>query len=192
MASSLFASEGKIKVYFGGPLFSIQELIGNEIFAKTINKVSEDRYEIVTPQRLLRREENQKAIRNSDLYELLSCDIALFNFNGEELDSGTVVEFMFAKFSDMPAVVLRTDYRDIDPKCETWNLMAKYYPRTETIIVPAIDIFIKNGKDPQKTVNDIAIRVVSALDTAMKLKPTLESAPDKESVNRWIQLLIKS
>jgi hypothetical protein len=35
----------------------------------------------------------------------------LFLYNGTELDSGTVVEFMFSKFADIPSVIVRTDFR---------------------------------------------------------------------------------
>jgi len=42
---------------------------------------------------------------------LLNCDLALFNFDGPELDLGTVVEFLFAKFADIPALILRMDFR---------------------------------------------------------------------------------
>ena len=48
------------------------------------------------------------SIRDSDLRELLSCDLALFTYDGAELDAGTVVEYMIAKVADIPSVIVRT------------------------------------------------------------------------------------
>ena len=46
-------------------------------------------------------------------FELLyNCDCLIANLDGPDPDSGTVVEFCFAKMLDMPAVLLRTDFRD--------------------------------------------------------------------------------
>ena len=69
-------------------------------------------------------------IRNQDLLQLMTCDLALFNFDGTDLDAGTVVEFMFAKFLDIPAVLLRTDFRaagDQPGAGDAWNLMCSFY-----------------------------------------------------------------
>ena len=57
------------------------------------------------------REMSAQDIRDKDIVTLISCDLALFNFDGPELDSGTVTEFMFAKFADIPSLLLRTDFR---------------------------------------------------------------------------------
>jgi hypothetical protein len=40
---------------------------------------------------------------------LIECDLGTFNFDGAELDSGTIVEFMVAKFADIPAGVRSGD-----------------------------------------------------------------------------------
>jgi hypothetical protein len=40
-----------------------------------------------------------------------------------------VVEFMLAKFADIPSVLLRTDIRaGGDYRDEPWNLMTSYFP----------------------------------------------------------------
>ena len=52
------------------------------------------------------------------------------------LDSGTVVEFVYAKLLDIPAVILRTDFRgggDQDTDGDAWNLMVSFYPRTRNV-----------------------------------------------------------
>ena len=70
-----------------------------------------------------------------ELLDIVGCDLALFNYDGPDLDSGTVVEFMFAKFADIPSVLLRTDLRNNgDFADEPWNLMTSYFPRTATVI----------------------------------------------------------
>ena len=73
---------------------------------------------------------------NQDLLQIILSDLLLLNFDGNELDSGTVVEFMFAKGLDVPAVILRTDFRksgDQDRGGDPWNLMCSGYPRTEVM-----------------------------------------------------------
>ena len=67
--------------------------------------------------------------------------MALFNFDGSDLDSGTVVEFVYAKLLDIPAVILRTDFRgggDQDTDGDAWNLMASFYPRTRNVTLNAM------------------------------------------------------
>jgi hypothetical protein len=119
------------RIYFAGELFDSKDLIGNAIFAELIYERSQGRYVSVLPQNLEQRETTAQAIRDNDLYALFSCDLGLFHFDGTELDSGTVVEFMAAKFADIPSVVLRTDMRKAgDAGDIPWNLMASHYPRT--------------------------------------------------------------
>ena len=61
---------------------------------------------------------------------LMNSEVAIFAFDGVELDSGTLVEFMLAKQLDIPAVVYRTDFRggsgeqSNDAGNNKWNLMA--------------------------------------------------------------------
>src|ERR1043166_7576498 len=127
-------------VYLGGELFSLKHLIGNAWLAEAIYEKSHGRFRCVLPQDFLQlRGRSGRAIRDYNLRALVACDLALFNFDGSDLDSGTVVEFMYAKFSDMPAVLLRTDIRNAgDYHEEPWNLMASYFPRTASVIVPSL------------------------------------------------------
>ena len=75
---------------------------------------------------------------------LMRSDVAMFAFDGIELDSGTVVEFMAAKMLDVPAVVYRSDFRGgsgeeaIDEESNRWNLMVSFYPRTKVIYFNAM------------------------------------------------------
>ena len=67
--------------------------------------------------------------------EVVKADLILLNFDGTELDSGTVIEFLFAKALDIPAVFLRSDFRSAgdQERGDPWNLMCSGYPRTRTI-----------------------------------------------------------
>src|SRR5262245_39227269 len=97
-------------VYLGGELFSLKHLIGNAWLAEAIYEKSHGRFRIVLPQDFFQlRGRSARTIRDYNLRALVGCDLALLNFDGSDLDSGTVVEFMFAKFADVPAVLLRTD-----------------------------------------------------------------------------------
>ena len=98
-------------VYFAGELFSSKHLVGNAALADAIANVSNLNFTCVLPQTLEEREMSAQDIRDKDIVTLIDCDLALFNFDGPELDSGTVVEFMFAKFADIPSLLLRTDFR---------------------------------------------------------------------------------
>ena len=98
-------------VYFAGELFSAKHIIGNAVLAAAIETVSEGRFSCILPQALEQRGTTPRAIRDQDLEAVYRSDVALFNFDGTEVDSGTVVEFMFAKFLDIPSVILRTDFR---------------------------------------------------------------------------------
>ena len=75
-------------------------------------------------------------IRNQDLMQVMACDLGLFNFDGTDLDSGTVVEFMMAKMLDIPSVLLRSDFRasgDQEREGDDWNLMCSFYPRSRKV-----------------------------------------------------------
>jgi nucleoside 2-deoxyribosyltransferase len=127
-------------VYLGGELFSLKHLIGNAALAEAIYEKSHGRFRCVLPQDFtVLRGRSGRMIRDFNLRALVACDLALFNFDGADLDSGTVVEFMCAKFVDLPSVLLRTDIRNGgDHRDEPWNLMASYFPRTLTVIAPGL------------------------------------------------------
>ncbi|MEX2044857.1 MAG: nucleoside 2-deoxyribosyltransferase [Opitutus sp.] len=130
-------------VYYAGELFSLKHLIGNAWIAEAIYEKSHGRFRCVLPQDFSElRGRSSRTIRDVNLRTLIGCDLALFNFDGAELDSGTVVEFMVAKFADIPSVLLRTDVRSTgDHGREPWNLMASFFPRTSTTIVPSLLVY---------------------------------------------------
>ena len=140
-------------LYFAGELFSQKHLIGNALLAHAIYEESQKQYLPILPQDLEFRDTSPKAIRDQDLLSLIQCDLALFHFDGPELDSGTVVEFMYAKFADIPAVILRTDFREGGDQAgagDPWNLMCSFYPRTEVVISNCLDSNAAAGHQRQQ------------------------------------------
>ncbi len=123
-------------VYFAGDLFDHKHLAGNELLAGAIHRRSGGRYACVVPQDLEQATDRMVDIRNQDLRQVMACDLGLFNFDGTDLDSGTVVEFMMAKMLDIPAVLLRSDFRasgDQEREGDDWNLMCSFYPRVRKV-----------------------------------------------------------
>lgn len=124
-------------IYFAGDLFDHKDLAGNAALATAIAEKSEGRFLCRLPQNIESLAMSAQEIRDGDLKLLAGCDLALFNFDGTELDSGTVVEYMFAKFADIPSVILRTDLRNAGAGYGKypWNPMVSHYPRTEVVIL---------------------------------------------------------
>ena len=125
-------------IYFAGGLFDHKELFGNAKLAEYIERVSRGKYVCVLPQDLEQTDNRAAEVRNQDLLQVMKNDLAIFNFDGTELDSGTVVEMVFGKMLDIPAVVLRTDFRNAGDGAkdgDPWNLMCSAYPRNKVLLV---------------------------------------------------------
>jgi nucleoside 2-deoxyribosyltransferase len=186
---------GPLTYFHAGALFNLKELAGNVLMARAIRHESNGRYQAVLPQDLELHRERTTSIRDSDLLALLQADVALFHFDGSELDSGTVVEFMVAKFADIPAVLLRTDFRRAgDANDDAWNLMLSDYPRTRQVIVHAMELYHRQ-RDPEKALehaaekatHHTARRVIDAFDEVLAL-PAVLTPELRESVYRWLAL----
>ncbi|OAP58861.1 hypothetical protein AYL99_06158 [Fonsecaea erecta] len=185
--------------YHAGPLFTIAELHTNALLAQAIQKGSAGKFIPVLPQDLEQRDLSAHAIRDQDLRALLSCDMALFTYDGAELDAGTVVEYMVAKMADIPAVVLRTDFRgagDQPPETgDAWNLMSSNWPRTVGVRVHAM-VGYKTGlqRAPagrtvgESMIDDVAQKVVDAFETVVKEPPRMPKEL-RESVYQWLALM---
>lgn len=133
-----------LNYYHASPLFTLAELHTNTLLAAAIRHASHGRYNAVLPQNLEQRDTSPHAIRDADIKALLACDLALFTYDGTEVDSGTVVEYMLAKFGDVPAVILRTDFRgagDQGGSGDAWNLMSSFWPRTRGVVVSAMGLY---------------------------------------------------
>jgi hypothetical protein len=100
----------------------------------------------------------------------------LFNFDGTELDSGTVAEFMAARFIDLPCVVLRSDFRkagDQNIDGEAWNLMLSGYPGTVTLSFDSMNEYQRafRGKETFEALKcfytEMAEKIVAAYGTTL-------------------------
>ncbi len=196
-------------VYFAGELFSQKHLLGNAYLAEAIYEKSHGKFLCRLPQDLEPRGSHPHVIRDTDIHALLECDLGLFSFDGPELDSGTVVEFMLAKFADLPAVILRSDFRAAGDqgKGDPWNLMCSFYPRTVSVSANSLALYkaassarAKNtGKlnavsrlagqhaaaTAQLATEQIATQAVRALNRALAIRPTL-AAPLRPDVYKWL------
>ncbi len=134
----------KHTIYFAGELFDHKDLVGNSRLAQAVTELSGNKYQCVLPQELDFSGMGPKEMRNKCFETLMDCGLGLFNFDGLELDSGTVAEFMTAKFLDIPAVIIRSDLRgggDQGDKGDSWNLMLSGYPRTEILRIDAMALW---------------------------------------------------
>ena len=184
-----------ITIYWAGGLFDFKELASNVAIAHAVEKVSGGRYQVKLPQ-LTESNSSRSvyAIRNADLELLFNCDVIVANFDGPDLDSGTVVEFCFAKMVDMPAVLLRTDFRTgSDQTGEPWNLMCSGYPRTASLILHGMNTFHQHYQQPgdwrsklESYYEDIARQVVDALDKTFAEKPVFSPEILEEQYARTI------
>ncbi len=167
------------RVYLAGCLFDLRHLAGNALLGAHIAECSGGRYSMYLPQDYEPESLDAKSIRDSDFRGLLGCDAAIFQYDGTELDSGTVVEFMAAKFADIPCVLLRTDFRrGGDRNEEPWNLMCSFYPRTVSLVVDAMQLYVENGhgevggvEASTRAFAQLGMRVVEKLDEVLALHP---------------------
>lgn len=196
-------------VYFAGELFSLKHLIGNAWLAEAIYEKSHGRFRCVLPQDFTElRGRSSRAIRDFNFDALTRCDLALFNFDGPELDSGTVVEFMFAKCADIPAVLLRTDIRNAgDHRDEPWNAMASHFPRTTSVVAPslpdyraallrrqgrvdhALHLAGQHSSAAAQIVSElVAAQCVRAFERVLAMEPVMPKHL-REEVYQWLPLL---
>ncbi|HEY1791939.1 MAG TPA: nucleoside 2-deoxyribosyltransferase [Opitutaceae bacterium] len=201
--------ERSLDVFFAGELFSLKHLIGNAYLAEAIYERSHGRYLCSLPQDIDPRGTSQRSIRDHHVRSLVACDLALFAFDGPDLDSGTLAEFMVAKFADIPCVVVRTDRRGLGPGASAppWNVMASFYPRTAVILVDGLGayrVIVKRRRrrldevsrlagqhasaDAQRMCDGVAAAVVRALDRVRRLSPAMPRHL-REEVYNWLALM---
>ena len=188
--------DDQFTLYFGGSLFNHKELTGNALLAQYIEKCSGSRYRCCLPQNVEQHTTTARDIRNQDIIQLMQCDLGLFNFDGTELDAGTVAEFMLAKFLDMPAVILRSDFRTCGEKeigGQDWNFMCSFYPRTRVVQFNAITAY-QEALAQSQTLDEavdiyytrIARQVVEEMDSVKKEQPLLKGDQKRlETLYQW-------
>ncbi|MCB0020110.1 MAG: nucleoside 2-deoxyribosyltransferase [Anaerolineales bacterium] len=183
-------------IYFAGDMFDHKHLAGNAILADAIEQRSNHKYKCIVPQTIEQVSNRGVDIRNMDLKHVMDCDLGIFNFDGPDLDSGTVVEFMYAKLLDIPAVILRTDFRgggDGDGGRLGWNLMASFYPRTEIVKLHSLAVF-RGVAERSETLEqllseyyrEVAGQVIAGLDKVLQMPSLMgDTAPLPEQVYQW-------
>jgi nucleoside 2-deoxyribosyltransferase len=151
------------KVYWAGDLFDHKHLTGNAILAQLIEQSSANKYTFILPQNWEGALASTIEMRNYDIFAIIRADLVLFNFDGPDLDSGTIVEFMIAKMLDIPVVLLRTDCRNGGYwGGEDWNLMASGFPRCITLKHNALQLYNDNGLPAMHQI--IAQSIISAFE----------------------------
>lgn len=149
-------------VYLAGGLFNQYDLASNVHLKEAVWRLSNGRFELDLPQskelRQLDRHDLAEYIRNADILRLVEADILLARFDGQELDTGTVVEFMIAKLLGKPTVIIRSDSRHLnsDGLDEPYNLMVKNWPRTIEVYVDSLMDYIQMIGESRETRRDSA------------------------------------
>ena len=164
------------KVYWAGDLFDLKDLIGNRMLADAFDRQAAGRWQAVLPQESSANAARSDSIRDNDLEMLFTSDGLVANFDGTDLDSGTVAEFCFAKFLDLPTVLLRTDFRNNNDTAtcpDPWNLMCSGFPRTEGVLYNAM------AESPRHSfaamTDSLAAQIVQALDRCAAMPPVADS-----------------
>jgi nucleoside 2-deoxyribosyltransferase len=200
-------------VYSAGGLFTQDELTANVLIKEAVWRLSGGKFQLFLPQsrelQVLDRPDVVPYIRNTDLLEVVKADIILVRFDGVELDSGTVVEFITAKVLGKPAVILRTDFRRQSSTglAEPYNLMVKSWPRTVEIHVDCYKMWAElfagdhHSKDNsngfqtvmqaelgsiQKSVDAIARQAITGLEAVLEM-PSPYPATYQEAVYQTIR-----
>lgn len=175
-------------IYYAGALFDHKHLSGNRLLAARIEEASGGVYRCVLPQELEQTGARAVDIRNQDLKAVMDCDLALFSFDGADLDPGQVLEYTYAKMLDIPSVLMRTDFRhggDQEKGGDPWNLMASFFPRTRIMHIDGMrwykEAFAEGGAADEIVARyhrRIAADVVALLDAVRAEPPVLTgSAP---------------
>ena len=184
-------------IYYAGALFDHKHLSGNRLLAARIEEASGGVYRCVLPQELEQTGARAVDIRNQDLKAVMDCDLALFSFDGADLDPGQVLEYAYAKMLDIPSVLMRTDFRhggDQEKGGDPWNLMASFFPRTRVMHIDGMRRYKESfaeGGSPDDIIlryhRSIAAQVVALLDAVRAEPPVLtRHAPvAPESLYEW-------
>ncbi len=173
------------KVYFAGDLFDQKHLTGNFLLAQEIETLSNQLYQCILPQEWEGASGSCIEMRNNDIKAIIHADLVLFNFDGPDLDSGTVVEFMIAKMLDIPVVLLRTDCRNGGYLGgEDWNLMVSGYPRS--IIIKHLALVMYNNGGLKEMHRVIAESIISAFEKVRQEKSLLISTQEILAAYQYI------
>jgi hypothetical protein len=201
-------------VYFASEFVGLDHLIGNAYLAEAIYEKSHGRYLCVLPQNRDQRRTDLHSVRDAEIHALLDCDLGLFSCGGKRFDSETAVKFMFAKFADIPSVILRCDSRQSgDQENVPRDLATNFYPRTADVVLSSIGLYkaaiqsrvrttVRRNKlneivrlagqhssaDAQTMCERIAEACVLAFDRVMRIEPIMPKYL-REEVYQWLALM---
>lgn len=201
-------------VYFASEFRGLAPLIGNAYLAEAIYEKSHGKYLCVLPQNIEQRHSAAHNVRDADLQALLDCDLGLFSYDGTELDPETVSKFMFAKFGDIPSVILRSDLRkNAGGKTASKTRMTDFFPRTTHVVLDSIGLYKASNQtrlrasahrnkldeivrlagqhssaDAQTMCEQIAAACVGALDRVVAMEPVIPKHL-REEVYQWLALM---
>jgi len=194
------SSEGlsdRYRVYLAGGLFTQHDLATNVSMKEAVWGLSNGRFELVLPQskelRQLDRPDLAAYLRNADLRQLVQSDVLIARFDGPELDTGAVVEFMVAKMLGKPSVIIRTDSRHLtgDGLDDPYNLMVKNWPRSIVVHIDSLIDYVQKLAEARETLHEnesderileaelaivrtgteaMAVKVIKALDSVVALE----------------------
>jgi nucleoside 2-deoxyribosyltransferase len=163
--------------YAAGGLFTQHELMTNVLIKEAVWEISKGKFALVLPQskelRNFDRPDIDAHIRNHDLLQVVKTDLILARYDGLELDAGTVVEYMAAKFLGKPAVLLRCDFRGLDSNRmdSPYNLMTKNWPRTVEVHVDSLSAYAQmmfDGRQREDYDGTFAAEIQTELETGRK------------------------
>ncbi len=184
-------------VYTAGGIFTQHDLATNVFIKDAVWKQSKGKFELVLPQskelRGLDRPDLAAYIRNFDILQIVKADMFIARFDGLELDAGTVIEFMVAKYLGKATVILRCDSRrlGVEKIDEPYNLMVKSWPRTVEVHIDSLinygDLFAEErkmlgGSDTfqttikaelntiEKGICEIARKIIEGLEAVLDMK----------------------
>lgn len=162
------------KVYVAGDLFDFKHITGNLVLAQHLEKLSNGLYTCILPQNWEGTLQSSIDIRNKDIASVMQADLVLFNFDGADLDSGTMIEFVLAKMLDIPSVLLRTDFRNGGYLFgDDWNNMIFGFPRSVVVKCPALVLNNDHGIDEMH--QTIAQSIIKAFEIVLQEKPVLNT-----------------
>lgn len=182
----------RYQFYLAGDLFSYKALAGNHMLGDAIAEVSQDRFRALLPQSLEMPSERARDIRNTDYAAVISSDLLIAQFDGTELDSGTVAEFMLAKQLDIPTVLFRSDFRksgDQETGGDAWNLMLSHFPRTESLTVNAMALY-HQASGLTEYFQHMADLLVAKLEKVVASEPVI-AMTDDQTLNYYQQTLVR-
>jgi len=196
-----------LQVYLAGAASTAPHVIGHAYLAEAVYERSHGRYHCRLPQDFDVRGRSPRGLRDLELIQLLECDAAVFTCDGPAPDAGTVAAFLFAKFADLPAVLLRTDLAHGGARArDPWSPVTSYFPRTVTVSSSSLaDYRAANHRhlrlDPttrlagqystasaQLMCDRIAGQVVRALDRVLRAAPVMPKHL-REEVYAWLALM---